>query len=297
MKYPYERFLRFLVSRKIEIHSTLDGYELPRVGDLWLADCRQHLRDHAPPAMVAFVDAPELELADLDGVLDWADAEGFGDLWRMQNEFGRAPAAPAFDLAFRLFVNVHTRAILGCALLSTATDKEIQTLLFGNFGIDLSGEALATYRHLFWDVTMLSRKEWGEFPQRLVTAEERSYVAFGLRAPSIDEIRDMLGMDTPNTDEHVVNTIITKAFTKFRIAMDEINPEEAGAIRWAELALRAIGTKKTAGLSAPKDGGPAMGDFQALFSVKPEKSAHLTLAQLAGHVAIPKKPVPNDKDS
>lgn len=297
MKYPYERFLRFLVSRKIEINSTLERYDLPLVGDLWLADCRQHLRDTAPAAIGAFIDGPDNDLDDLEGVLDWADAEGVGDLWRMQREFGRAPAAAGVDLAFQLFANVHTRAIMGCLLLSRVSASETQKILFEHYGIDLSDAALGAYRHIYWDVKLLSRKAWDDFHRKLISQEERSYVAFGVTSPTAEEVRDMLGVDSVHSDEQIVNTIINKTYQQFKMAMDTPQPELAGAIRWAELALRALSVKKTAGLGAPKsDGTPGTADFQGLFSVKLEKSSHVSLAQLAGHVAVPTKKAVEKKD-
>jgi hypothetical protein len=298
VRYPYERFLRFLVSRKIEINSTLERYELPRVGDLWLADCRQHLRDTAPTSVGAFIDGTDTEITDLEGVLAWADAEGVGDLWRMQREFGRAAAPPHADLAFRLFTNVHTRAILGCLLLSRASAGEIQKLLFEHYGIELSNDALSTYRHIYWDVKLLSRKAWDDFYKKLISQEERSYVAFGVASPTAEEVRDMLGVASVHSDEQIVNTIINKTYQQFKLAMDTPQPELAGAMRWAELTLRALSVKKTAGLGVPKsDGTPSTADFQGLFSVKPEKSSHISLAQLAGQVAVPTKKTADKKES
>lgn len=290
MRYPYERFLRFLVSRKIEINSTLERYGLPIVGDMWIAVCRQDLREHAPHGLATYIDSAATELTFTEGVLAWADSEGTGDLWRMQREFGGTPAPPQCDLAFRLFVNQYTRAVLGCLLLSTASDKEIQAVLFDHFGVTLSDEALAIYRCIFWDVSLLGRKSWDEFYKKLTSHEERSYIAFGINSPSADEVRDMLGLETVHSDEQIVNLIASKSFLQFKRAMEEPHPEAAGAMRWAELSLRAISVKKSAGLTIPKTGdgaGPTTTDFHNLFSVKPEKSAHITLAQLAGEVALP----------
>lgn len=295
MKYPYERFLRFLVSRKIEISPLIEERcRLPRVGDLWVADCRRSLRDTAPHAIAQFIDSADDTLAFQAGILDWADSEGFGDLWRMQPEFGATPAPPEFDLAYRLFVNQHARGMLGCLLLSKATDKEIHSLLLDHLGITVSDPALTIYRRVFWDVTQLSQKGWSDFSQRLI-GDERSIVSFGIGSPTADEIRAMLGLQTVHSDEQIVNTIASKAYMQFCQAMDQPLPEAAGAMRWAELALKAVGTKKSAGLIGPKaDAGPNV-DFHNLFSVKAEKSAHISLAQLAGQVVIPTKKAQGEK--
>ena len=263
---------------------------------MWIADCRQYLRDHAPTAISDFLDSPDDALTSQEGVLEWADAEGFGDLWRMQEEFGRTPATPAFDLAFRLFVNHHIRAILGCLLLSSASPKEMQTILRDHFAVELGDEALAIYRYVFWDAALLGRKGWEDFYKKLESTEERSYIAFGISAPTAEQVRDMLGLDVVHSDEQVVNTIISQAYQQFRISMQQLKPEDHGAMKWAELALRAVGVKKNAGLGAPKgDSGPTAKDFSTLFSVKAEKSSHISLAQLAGQVVLPDKKTSGEK--
>lgn len=295
MRYPYERFLRFLVSRKLGIAPILERFGLPRVGDLWVADCRRYLRETAPHAIAQFIDSTDNDLTFHDGVLEWADQEGIGPLWRMQTAFGAVPAPAEFDLAFRLFVNQNTRGVLGCLLLSRATDKEIQALIADHFDLAVGDQALAIYKRVFWDKTALGAKAWGDFVGRL-DGDERSIVAFGLNAPTADEIRDMLGLQTVHNDEQIVNTIASKAFMQFRKAMEEPHPEAAGAMRWADLALKAVGVKKTAGLNTPKEGGiTAASDFHKLFSVKAEKSSHVSLSQLVGQVAVPNKKAAGEK--
>ena len=293
MRYPYERFLRFLVSRKVDVNSTLDRYELPPVGGIWVAECRTYLRDHAPYAIVNYIDSDDDDLSFHDGVLEWADAEGIRPLWEMQREFSGGPATTVFDEAFKVFVNPCARAVLGCLLLSRATESESRGLMLEQFDVDLSPEAFKIYKTIFWDVAVVGRKSWDRFLEMLKSPEERSYVAYGLCSPTADEIRDMLGMESAVDDEVIVNNIVNRSYQQFKKAMDEPHPEAAGAMRWAELTLKAIAVKRSGGIGGRGDGPPLGTDFKSMFSIEVTKSKHVSLADLAsqGTVALPKDPV------
>jgi hypothetical protein len=143
---------------------------------------------------------------------------------------------------------------------------------------------------LFWDVENVSRKNWTPFVALLKTVEERNLISFGLGAPSIDEVREMFGLPTNVDHKTILNQIATRSYQQYTIAMNEPQPEAAGAMRWAELAIKAIGTAK--GVASVVDDQPLSGreHFKKLFSVTVSKSNHPTLADLAGEVAPPMAP-------
>lgn len=286
MRYPYERFLRFLVSRRVEINSTLERYGLPHVGGIWIAECRTDLRNTAPVALVNYLNSEDGILNGRDGVLEWAAEQGIKPLWQMQKEFGGRPPPAAFETAFKLFVNPFSRAVLGLLLLSRANESDIQEILQERFDVGVDAETTSIYKRIFWDVELMGRKTWGTFIENLKSKEERNYIAFGLGSPSVDEIRDMLGLETALDHNTIVDQIVSKSYLEWKRRMDEPNPEQSGAMRWAELTLKAIGTSK-ANAPKPTDNGPINGgEFKNLFSIQPTKSNHPSLADLAGQVAI-----------
>jgi hypothetical protein len=292
VRYPYERFLRFLVSRKVDVNQTLERYELPRAGDLWIAECRSELRRSAPFPIARYIDSDSKLIIITDGVLEWADENGFGHLWRMQAEFGSIKAPEEMDVAFSIFVNPHSRGILGLLLLSRATESETIAVVSERCDKALTPKALAIYRKLFWDVSSVSRKAWTPLIANLKTVEERNLITFGLGAPSIDEVRDMFGLDTNIDHKTILNQIVTRSYQQYKAAMNEPQPEAAGAMRWAELAIKAIGTSKNVVPIIDPSDQPLSGKehFKKLFSVSVTKSKHPTLADLAGEVALPMEP-------
>jgi hypothetical protein len=296
VRLPYERFLRFLVSRKVDVASALERVGLPPLGGIWLAETRTWLRDTAPYAIVKYLDEDDEDLAFRDEVLDWAEREGIRPLWEMQREFKNSPPAPPLDEAYKVFVNPSARAVLGCLLLSRATEDESRTLMREQFDIDLSPEAFQIYKTIFWDVTLVGRRSWEKFLESLTVVEERSYIAFGLASPTADEVRNMLGMETDVDDGNIVNNIVNRSYQQFKIAMNEPHPEAAGAMRWAELTLKAISVKRGAGGGKGGEGDKTpTTDFKGMFSVQVTKTKHVSLAELSAQsssvVGMPKDPV------
>lgn len=292
MKYPYERFLRFLVSRKLLVNQTLAKYRLPRAGDLWVAECRGQFRRTAPYAIVRYIDTPDAELDLTDGVLEWADAEKIGPLWRMQPEFGSQPT-PDLDKGFRIFVDPYSRGLMGMMLMSRATSAEIIEVMKEQLDITLDNASIVTYRDIFWDVQLVPRTAWQPFLSAIEDDEERHFVAVGLNAPSTDVVRDQVGMD-PKTADHrsILNSIIAKSYQKYVAAMEQPNPEVHDAMKWAELTLKAISTAKQSGSLGPAEGDVPLTSaerFKKMFSVVPAKTTHPTLADLRGTVGRPEK--------
>jgi hypothetical protein len=299
VRYPYDRFLRFLVSRKVDVNAILTRHQLPTVGSIWIAECRTEIRDHGPYALAQYIDSENEDLDAREGILEWAEQKGFRSLWAMQREFDNCPAPAAYDQAYQIFSNPPVRALLGCLLLSRASEEETSSILKDHYGVELDTPTLGAYRHLWWDVASVPRKAWDAFVDKLVNKEERSYIAFGLTSPSANDVRDMMGLDTPVDDVHIVDSIIGGAYAQYRQAMQQPHPEESGAMRWADLALRAIGVKRS---GAPKvlDTGPPTADFHNMFSVEVTKTKHATLAELHGKIAMredPSKIATKDKEA
>ncbi|TAL45887.1 MAG: hypothetical protein EPN91_01300, partial [Salinibacterium sp.] len=154
-RYPYERFLRFLVSRKRDVNRTLERLGLPRAGDLWIADCRKSLREAGSASLRQYLESPEAErLTFRDGVLEWAEREGIRVLWEMQEEFGEVQSKD-FDVAWALFSHPTSRGILGMLLLSRASGKEITEIVHDHLGTTLTDAQLTLYRTLFWDIAQI----------------------------------------------------------------------------------------------------------------------------------------------
>lgn len=300
MRYPYERFLKFLVSRRVEVEPALDRYGLPEVGMLWEPECRSMLRKSAPYAVVRYLDSDDGVLTVKGGLLDWAEDQGFRCLWEIQPEFGGGLASPPLDAALQIFVNPFARAVIGMLLLSRITLEEISEIVQDRFDLGVDEPALQLYRTVFWDVTCMGRPSWKQFIGELKTKEERHFISMGLGSPTAEEARQLLGLDTTLDRSSILTKIMSKAYIQFNHAMDEADPEGKGAIKWAELAIKAGNALEFGGAGGrgggPDEAMPTGADFKEMFSVKIERTKHISLAELQGPVAALKEPPDPSKD-
>jgi len=299
VSYPYHRLLIFLVSRKVDVNEALARYGLPPVGGIWLARAKAEIRKNAPHAIVSYLgtDAP---LYSRDGILDWANQKGIYPLWKMQPEFGGGPPPPDLDLAFRIFINPYSRAMMGLLLLSSARNKDISAVAEEKFDISLSGEVLDVYRKIFWDVDAMGRKSWSPFIEDLKTKEEIHYITLGLSSPDINEVREIIGAELVVDHQEIVDHIAGTAYMQYKRAMLEPIPEHAGAFKWAELALKAVTAKSQLAKNAPPDDDDLLlkGEgFKGLFSVQTTRSSHPTLADLQGVTPPPVNAEPVKKEA
>ena len=291
MQYPYERFLRFLVSRKVDLAQALNRLGLPRVGDLWVSDCRSRFRKTAPVIVRRYLDSDDQVVIFRDGFLEWAKSEQILGLWEIQPEFANGSPSANLDIAFRVFVNPTARAVLGMLLLSKASRDESAAIIKERFDIVIPSEALDLYISLFWDVAAMGRTCWPRFVASLLTKEERHYVSYGVQDPTTDEIRYALGLTQGELNtETVLKNIMSQAHHRFKYAMEQPSPEEVSAFKWAELALKAAhelsSTQKTFQLTAP---GASPADSFALFSVEVERTPIMSLTDLHGE--LPQQPI------
>lgn len=274
MRYPYERFLRFLVSRKADVNAALRRIGLPTVGGLWTANCRQSFRDSAPGPIVSYLDTDGAEVpGEMAG---WARQQGFGELWEAQS--GSTPAD--LDLAIQLFSGARSRCRLALFLFARATPAEVCGLVAEQLNHELTPTALALYRRLFWDPDLVSRSHWDKFLEAVETKEERHYVALGLSQPSLEKIRMVLGGKLQIEPDDVLRRLMESSLEQYESALRQPIPG-MDAIKWGEMAKSAaVALSQQAPKKAVENEAPT--DFSGLFTVQVTKTRHVTLAELQG---------------
>lgn len=291
MRYPYERFLRFLVSRKLDVNRVLSQVGLPPVGGMWLPTCRTTLRASAPYGLVRYLDSADANLLARDGLLAWAEGEGFRELWESQPEFGGLTSR-SLDLAIRIFSNRWARVRMGLFLFSKATATEIVEVASQHFDMEIDQEVVDLYRRIFWDGAAISRSDWDALLQSLEDRDERHYLALGFANPTLQGVQAIIGAPYTVEPDDVLRRLMMSAIEQYEFAMKQPIPTAHDALKWGEMAKSAavaLAThqpKKVESSSIPKD-------FNGLFSVQISKSKHISLADLQGQVGIPEpaKPV------
>jgi hypothetical protein len=284
LRYPYERFIIFLLSRKVDVNEVFEGIDLPEVGLLGLADRRERIRESAPPALLRYLLDPSPRLIFRDGILGWADDHGVLELWERQREFGRKIDV-GLEGASNIFLNPQARTVLGTMLLSDASPDEISDVIKGQFSLEFNSSVLACFKRIFWDLEGMGRKEWERFLPEL-SADQRHVLAMGVKGLRPDDIRYAIGAETSSNPKDVLQDILTHAHHQFRQAMNTANPASAGAFKWADLATKvasAIGSARGGGRGEEEEipGTAAAG----MFSVTVESPKIVTLDDLEGEIA------------
>jgi hypothetical protein len=290
VRYPYERFLRFLVSRKVEVNQALSRFGLPPVGGLWTASCRTTFRESAPYSIVRHLDSSDTTLLTTDGVLDWAETEGFRALWDAQPEFAGSMSRE-LDVALRIFASPRARIRMGLFLFSKATPSEIVDVTREHFDMEIGPSIVELYRRVFWDAQSMTRRSW-EILFESMEKEERHYLALGLDNPTLDGVKCILGMKYSLEPDAVLRRLMVTSIEQYDTLMKQPIPSP-DALRWAEMAksaavaLAAHVPKKSAEPGLPTD-------FGGLFTVQISKSNHVSLADLQGQVGTPEPSKPTE---
>jgi hypothetical protein len=290
--YPYDRFLTFLVSRKVDPGQALSRYGLPYIDRLWVLDCRKRIRDTAPTSVVLHLDSDDDRVLARDGFLDWAEAEGIRSLWEIQPEFGGRPLPEPLNTAFALFINRFSRSVMGLLLLSHVEPDAMIEIVKERLDIGIDQATIGLYTRLFWDHRRVLAKQWPEFTRSLLTKEEQHLITIGYRdQPGLETIRRVLDLKEPRvTEDDALANLIKTAHSRYELALQQPDPESGDAFKWANILLKAVTAsnmrQKTHG---PEGGGLSAVDLSGLFSVKVTKSQHVSLAELKGKF-VPDEP-------
>lgn len=289
MRYPYERFLKFLVSRKVDPNRVLTRLGLPPVGGLWASTCRSEFRRSAPYAIVRHLDSDDEDLATRDGVLEWAEVGGFRELWESQPEFGGA-SGQTLDIANRIFSSSRARIRMGLFLFSKATPSEVAETAKEHFDMEVDPAVVDLYRRIFWDGSIMSKSSWDSLLEAMPEKEERHYLALGLENPTLDGVKCILGMKYSMEPDAVLRRLMVTSIEQYDALMKQAIPS-SDALRWGEMAKSAaVALAQHAPKKAPEQGIPA--DFGNLFTVQISKSDHVSLSDLQGYVGTPTPPKP-----
>jgi len=285
LRYPYERFITFLLSRKVDVNEVFEHIDLPQVGLLGLADRRERIRESAPPALLRYMKDPSKKMVFRDGILAWANDRGVLELWERQREFGRKIDS-GLEGASNIFLNPQARTVLGTMLLSDAPPDEISEVIKEQFSLEFSSPVLACFRRIFWDLEGMGRKEWEYFLPELA-ADQRHILSMGIKGLRPNDIRYAIGAETESKPKEVLQDILTHAHHQFRQAMTSANPASAGAFKWADLATKvagAIGASRGGGGRGEDDEIPGTA-AAGMFSVVVESPRVVTLDDLEGEIA------------
>ncbi|KKM06445.1 hypothetical protein LCGC14_1743920 [marine sediment metagenome] len=288
MRYPYERFIAFLISRKADVNGILERIELPAVGDMGIADRKERMRETAPPAILRYLrqNRHDLKLVFRDGILDWAEKNDIRCLWERQKEFGRK-IVPALESASNIFLNPYSRTVLGAMMLAEAPIEELVEVMDQQFSTEVTSDIISYFSSLFWDVKTMGRQGWDEFIPTL-DDEQRHVIDLGARGGRPDDLRYAIGAATPSKPKEVLQDILTHAHHQFKQAIAAPHPAAHNVFKWADLATKVVSSMRSGGFGGDGDEPNPRQVAPSLFSITIEEPRIISLDDLDGEIAAHK---------
>lgn len=101
---------------------------------------------------------------------------GYGDVHRQRcfrPEGSKSHLAQAWGEVGKLLSHPVMRVALDACLIAKVPEEKLSLMLPAAFSLSLSEQAIAIYRHYFWDTELFGREEWLDFLKRV---REDSYV-------------------------------------------------------------------------------------------------------------------------
>jgi hypothetical protein len=287
---PYERFLRYLVSRKADVDLALERIGLPPVGELFVHQTMPKLRAGAPRTALRYLDSHDDRVVFKKDLIAWAEKHEIRPLWEDRPEFRTGAPDAALAAAQSLFFSPRTRSVLGMLLLCRAAVDDLRKVMRDRFGVQVSERVLSVYESIFWDWRQTTPAFWQDILPRF-SADERQCYAIALRwpPPRVSELRHFLGLDTQREPEAVLRQLMENAEQSYLEAMSTPTPDHRSALPWAALAGKmAERLWREAKVAAKPVEDPA-GRFN-LVSVRVERTPIPTLAELEGEVSYKPEP-------
>jgi hypothetical protein len=284
MNFPWERFVRFVISTKADPNTVLRRMRLPTMA--WEATVlrRTKLRNAPrPPIVDAWFNGKDAPIAGSEAFLTWARTNEIAELWERRPEFQKPDSD--VEAACRLFCNPGLRTVAGTLLLAGFTKTEIREFVYTQYDVELAERAVWAFGHLFWDQAFLTREDWAALLEDL-DKDQRHLLMLAFSGRKKAYVRCALG-GVPEVDySDILSQITATAHMRFQALMDEPVPDDGAAQAWARLAMTAGEKHKRYG------GGPKKSVAEELQLALRHTDAKLpTLADLGiGPVTPAKKP-------
>ena len=236
MRYPYDLFIRFLVTRKADVNETLRRLSLPPLTDTEIFD--KDITGGPEPAPE--VSEPALFIA-------WAESQDIRELWELQNEFKFTEhrklthGSDAMARAFDLFADPEKRTALSLMLIRSFDPDDIANTFADHLNFPVTSEVVQLFSKFFGNFDELSKRDWNHLLKNL-HPQQRDSLRLGIDAESQEFVSYSVGRLPRLTYEEILHDIMVSSYYKFKALVDQPLMDFL-AQRWAALAITS-GEKK-----------------------------------------------------
>jgi hypothetical protein len=162
MRLPYQLFIRYLLTRKVDVNRVLKKVALPHIDTGWLEKEWARVRGTAPPTVREYLDSSAATKPAVERELfhDWAQAEGILPFWQGNAEVVADKQDPAVAAATKLFLNRLHRTVVGTMLLGGIATADTIKIVEERCGLRLDARTVQRFEELFWKVTEAREQFW-----------------------------------------------------------------------------------------------------------------------------------------
>jgi hypothetical protein len=246
MRYPYDLFVKFLITRKADVNGTLSSLGLPELTDNELLT-KNILAGPLPPSVKAFIDSPENQVEKKEGFLEWAEAHEIRELWEIQPEFLHSEyrtltrGSGSMKKACDLFAAPNKRTAMSLLLMREFPQEDIIDVFSDHFETEVNAEVIQLARKYFFDFREMTPTDWHSLFHNL-PPEERDKLQVGREPHSRQFVEYSIGKVPNLTYEEILNDIMVTSYYKFKELANQPLMDTM-AQRWAAMAMTA-GEKK-----------------------------------------------------
>lgn len=246
MRYPYNLFIKFLISRKADVNATLANLGLPELSDRELFD-RDFLVCPIPPSVQGYFKSPISKIEDKKSFIEWAEVHNIREMWEIQPEYKHddlrdlTKNSDAMKRACDLFSSQNQRTAMSLMMMRDFDEESIVDTFIEHFDSMIDFDVICLFRKYFFDFKKMRPTDWHNLFHNL-NPEERQKLELAHQGMSKGLTEYSIGRLPSLTYEEVLHDIMVSSYYKFKQL--ENQPLMDGlAQRWATMAM-AAGEKK-----------------------------------------------------
>lgn len=279
MRYPYDLFLKFLVSRKADVNATLANLGLPELSEKELFD-RDFLVCPIPPSVQGYFKSSSNKIEDKKSFIEWADVHNIREMWEIQPEYKHddlrylTQHSDSMKKACDLFSFPNHRTAMSLMLMRDFDEETIVETFIEHFDKMIEVDSIILFRKYFFNFKEMRPTDWHNLFHNL-TPSERSQLEAAHHGMSKGLTEYSIGKLPNLTYEEVLHDIMVSSYYKFK-RLENQPLMDSLAQRWATMAM-AAGEKK---MKYTKGDRTDFGeDIQLRFAFEP--TSFPTIAQLS----------------
>jgi hypothetical protein len=246
MRYPYDLFIKFLVTRRADVSATLESLGLPELSVKETHD-RDLVGGNLPPSVKSYLDSDHNRVESKEGFLEWAEAHDIREMWEIQPEFIHSDhrvltkGSGAMKKACDLFADQRKRTALSLLLMREFESSDIVDVFSDHFETEIDEKVIDLAKKYFFDFSEMTPTDWHSLFNNL-PAEERDQLSVGLQPHTREFIEHSIGKLPALTYESILHDVMVTSYYKFKALANQPLMDNL-AQRWATMAMVA-GEKK-----------------------------------------------------